>query len=110
MKKKSIITLILLITFVIGSVYALQDEPRISGKGTKVLLLANTNPKPPKKNEDLGRLEGELCVYYLDAEGEKRETSVDYNLLAGGTKTVPIPGKIIGWATLYCSVIDEIKN
>jgi hypothetical protein len=106
MKKTSVIAFVLLALFVVGTVYALVDEPGISGRNTNTLTVSNPNPRPPSKNPDAGRLKGEICVYYTDAESEPRQTSIDFNLKGGESKRYSIPGKITGWGTLYCSVLE----
>jgi hypothetical protein len=106
MKKNALIALILLTILVIGTAYALSDEPLISGRGTTILSVRN--PNPYRKN-GTGRLSGAICVYYKDSESIKRETSVNYALDGGKSETFSIPGVIDGWSTLYCSVTEEYE-
>ena len=111
MRKRTIIAIVLLSFFVVVTIYALVDEPRISGRGTRVLTVTNPNPSPPRVRQnnvwvasEVGKLSGGICVYYKDAEGIQRETSISFSLNGGESERYPMPGEITGWSTLYCSL------
>jgi len=97
MKKYMIAVLLTLL--VAGVVYA-AAEPSISGKGTSTLIV---------KNDSNDAIEGEICVYYKDAEDQKRSTSIKYKVDAKKSQNISIPGVIDGWSTLYCTVIESYK-
>ena len=107
MKKIRVIAFILLAFLIVGTVYALYDEPRISGRGTSTLKVENPNPRPPSSKPNQGRLSGGICVYYKDAEDKTRETSVSFDLKGGASTSFSIPGTITRWGVDYCSAFEE---